>query len=142
MKDIVARYQPHLQRDRFVCERHRGWRYRHLLFCEQHLDYRRQNKTGTEITGYDFVIKVEKSRMTKEQSKILSLCHGKAASTRCLACSMWLWQVVLCSSFEWLVLKEGEEKKYREKELDEVFWQKPILADTEFQSYVENALYW
>ena len=31
---------------------------------------RRQNKTGTEVTGYDFVINVEKSRSVKEKSKI------------------------------------------------------------------------
>jgi len=31
---------------------------------------RRQDKQGTEIVGYDFVIKVEKSRFVKEQSKI------------------------------------------------------------------------
>src|SRR5210317_2576718 len=31
---------------------------------------RRQNKTGTEVTGYDFVINVEKSRYVKEKSKI------------------------------------------------------------------------
>jgi len=31
---------------------------------------RRQEKQGTEVVGYDFVIKVEKSRFVKEQSKI------------------------------------------------------------------------
>jgi len=31
---------------------------------------RRQDKQGTEVVGYDFVIKVEKSRYVKEQSKI------------------------------------------------------------------------
>ena len=31
---------------------------------------RRQNKKGTDVTGYDFVINVEKSRMVKEKSKI------------------------------------------------------------------------
>ena len=31
---------------------------------------RRQNKKGMEVTGYDFVINVEKSRMVKEKSKI------------------------------------------------------------------------
>jgi len=31
---------------------------------------RRQNKTGTEVTGYDFVINIEKSRYLKEKSKI------------------------------------------------------------------------
>ena len=31
---------------------------------------RRQNKTGTEVTGYDFIIDVEKSRFVKEKSKI------------------------------------------------------------------------
>ena len=31
---------------------------------------RRQNKTGTEITGYDFIINVEKSRFVREKSKV------------------------------------------------------------------------
>ena len=31
---------------------------------------RRQNKTGTEVTGYDFVVNIEKSRYVKEKSKI------------------------------------------------------------------------
>jgi len=31
---------------------------------------RRQNKTGKEVTGYDFVINVEKSRFVKEKSKV------------------------------------------------------------------------
>ena len=31
---------------------------------------RRQNKKGTEVTGYDFIINVEKSRFVKEKSKI------------------------------------------------------------------------
>lgn len=31
---------------------------------------RRQNKTGTEVSGYEFVINIEKSRFVKEKSKI------------------------------------------------------------------------
>ena len=31
---------------------------------------RRQNKTGTEVTGYDFIVNVEKSRYVREKSKI------------------------------------------------------------------------
>ena len=31
---------------------------------------RRQKKTGTEVTGYDFIINIEKSRYVKEKSKI------------------------------------------------------------------------
>lgn len=34
--------------------------------------------------------------------------------------------------------KAGEEKKYREKELNEEFWQS-ILADPKFQTYVQEA---
>lgn len=100
---------------------------------------RRQNKTGTEITGYDFVIKVEKSRMTKEQSKIpisVSWEGGINEMSGLLDVAM-AGGFVFKPSNGWYS-KKGEEKKYREKELDEVFWQ-PILADTEFQSYVENA---
>ena len=34
--------------------------------------------------------------------------------------------------------KAGEEKKYREKELDEEFWH-DVLADSAFQAYVRDA---
>lgn len=100
---------------------------------------RRQNKTGTEITGYDFVIKVEKSRMTKEQSKIpisVSWEGGINEMSGLLDVAM-AGGFVFKPSNGWYS-KKGEEKKFREKELDEAFWA-PILADTEFQTYVENA---
>ena len=42
---------------------------------------RRQNKQGTEVTGYDFVINVEKSRYVKEKSKIpISVSWGVGGS--------------------------------------------------------------
>ena len=40
---------------------------------------RRQNKTGTEVTGYDFVINVEKSRLLKKSQRFLYQYRGMAA---------------------------------------------------------------
>ena len=54
---------------------------------------RRQNKTGTEVTGYDFIINVEKSRYVKEKSKFLSLCLGMVGLSIGLVFLILLWLV-------------------------------------------------
>jgi len=100
---------------------------------------RRQNKTGTEVTGYDFVIKVEKSRYVKEQSKIpisVSWEGGIDEMSGLLDVALASGHVVKPSN-GWYQ-KVGEEKKYREKELDKSFWD-AILEDQEFQDYVRKA---
>ena len=100
---------------------------------------RRQNKTGTEVTGYDFVIKVEKSRYVKEQSKIpisVSWEGGIDAMSGLLDVAMAGGYVVKPSN-GWYS-KAGEEKKYREKDLDTEFWS-DLLADQAFIDYVEKA---
>lgn len=100
---------------------------------------RRQNKTGTEVTGYDFVIKVEKSRFVKEQSKIpisVSWEGGINDMSGLLDVALAGGYVVKPSN-GWYQ-KSGEEKKYREKELDKSFWS-GILEDQEFVEYVRNA---
>jgi RecA/RadA recombinase len=100
---------------------------------------RRQNKTGTEVTGYDFVIKVEKSRFVKEQSKIpISVSwEGGINDMSGLRDIAMAGGFVVKPSNGWYS-KAGEEKKYREKELNEEFWQS-ILADPKFQTYVQEA---
>jgi len=100
---------------------------------------RRQQKTGTEVTGYDFVIKVEKSRFVKEQSKIpISVTwEGGINEMSGLLDVALAGGYVVKPSNGWYQ-KVGEEKKYREKELDKDFWC-DILDDKVFQDYVRNA---
>lgn len=100
---------------------------------------RRQNKTGTEVMGYDFVIKIEKSRFVKEQSKIpitVSWEGGIDEMSGLLDVALAGGYVVKPSN-GWYQ-KVGEEKKYREKELDKSFWS-DILEDQKFQDYVRDA---
>jgi len=99
---------------------------------------RRQNKTGTEVTGYDFVIKVEKSRYVKEQSKIpisVSWEGGIDKWSGLLDVALASGHVVKPSN-GWYQ-KVGEEKKYRAADLDFLFWD-DIVNDEEFIQYVEK----
>lgn len=99
---------------------------------------RRQNKTGTEVTGYDFVIKVEKSRYVKEQSKIpisVSWEGGIDKWSGLLDVALASGHVVKPSN-GWYQ-KVGEEKKYRAADLDFLFWH-DIVTDEEFIQYVEK----
>jgi len=100
---------------------------------------RRQNKTGTEVMGYDFVIKVEKSRFVKEQSKIpitVSWEGGIDEMSGLLDVAI-AGEYVFKPSNGWYS-KAGEEKKYRLKELDRDFWSS-MLEDEGFQDYVRKA---
>jgi RecA/RadA recombinase len=100
---------------------------------------RRQNKVGTEVTGYDFVVKVEKSRFVKEQSKIpisVSWEGGIDEMSGLLDIAM-AGEYVFKPSNGWYS-KTGEEKKYRLKELDRDFWSS-FLEDKGFQDYVRKA---
>ena len=100
---------------------------------------RRQNKTGTEVMGYDFVIKVEKSRFVKEQSKIpitVSWEGGIDEMSGLLDVALASGHVVKPSN-GWYQ-KVDEEKKYREKDLDAEFW-KDLLMMPDFTEYVRKA---
>jgi RecA/RadA recombinase len=99
---------------------------------------RRQNKSGTEVEGYDFVIKVEKSRFVKEQSKIPITVTWEGGIEKYSG----LLDVALASghvtkpSNGWY--QKGEGAKVRQKEtLTEEFWS-DILSDESFQNFVKN----
>ena len=107
---------------------------------------RRQNKKGTEITGYDFVINVEKSRYVKEKSKIpISVSwEGGVQKYSGLLDIALQGQYVSKPSNGWYcrVSREtGEllEPKVREAAtLEEEFW-KPIFEETDFKDYLKQA---
>jgi hypothetical protein len=106
---------------------------------------RRQNKKGTEVTGYEFVINVEKSRYVKEKSKIPISVSWSGGVERYSG----LLDVALAGNF---VAKPGAGwysrvdqstgefigTKVREAEtLTEGFWQ-PIFDETDFREFVKK----
>jgi len=104
---------------------------------------RRQNKTGTEVTGYDFIIDVEKSRFVKEKSKIPITVSWDGGIERYSG----LLDVALAGGYVtkpsngWYQLVDtntGEAigTKVRHKDtLTEEFWS-PLLASEPFQQFV------
>jgi len=106
---------------------------------------RQQDKQGTEIKGYHFVINVEKSRYVKEKSKIpISVSwEGGVQKWSGLLDVALEGQYVTKPSNGWYcrVSREtGEllEPKVREKQtLEAEFWE-PIFAETDFKDYLKN----
>lgn len=104
---------------------------------------RQQDKQGTEIKGYHFVINVEKSRFVKEKSKIPISVSWEGGVQR------WsgLLDVALDGGYVakpsngWYApvnTSTGEisEPKVREKEtLTEEFW-KPVFENTDFKDHI------
>ena len=106
---------------------------------------RQQEKEGTEIVGYNFIINVEKSRYVKEKSKIpvsVSFDGGLSKWSGLLDIALESKHVVKPSN-GWYskcdpVTGEVEEKKYRLKDTDtKEFWL-PLLTDKTFYDYVKN----
>jgi hypothetical protein len=100
---------------------------------------RQQEKEGTELMGYNFIINVEKSRFVREKSKIPVEVSFEGGISK------WsgLLDVALAGGFVvkpsngWYSHK-GEEKKYRIKETyTKEFWL-PVLTNKEFRAYVET----
>ena len=106
---------------------------------------RQQDKQGTEIKGYHFVINVEKSRYVKEKSKIpisVSWDGGVQRWSGLLDVAMQ-GKYVTKPSAGWYCRVDQEtgellEPKVREAQtLEEDFW-KPIFAETNFAEYLTD----
>jgi len=105
---------------------------------------RQQEKEGTEIVGYNFIINVEKSRYVKEKSKIpvtVSFDGGISKWSGLLDIALDSGHVVKPSN-GWYSRTDDdgvvEEKKYRVKETDtKEFWL-PILKKKTFQDFIEQ----
>jgi len=106
---------------------------------------RQQDKQGTEIKGYHFVINVEKSRYVKEKSKIpISVSWDGGVSTNSGMLDIALdGGYVAKPSNGWYCRVDrstGElvEPKVRERDtLKDEFWV-PILRDTDFKDYIKT----
>lgn len=106
---------------------------------------RQQEKEGTEIVGYNFIINVEKSRYVKEKSKIpvsVSFDGGISTWSGLLDIALESGHVIKPSNGWYSKVDkdtgEVEEKKYREKETDSKDFWMPILKQKSFRDFIEN----
>jgi RecA/RadA recombinase len=101
---------------------------------------RQQEKVGTEVTGFNFVLNVEKSRFVREKSKLaISVSFEKGIETY-----SGLLEIALAGGFVekpmpgWY-LKPGSKVKVREADTKtEEFWS-DILANEEFDAYIRKS---
>jgi RecA/RadA recombinase len=106
---------------------------------------RQQEKTGTEITGYNFIINVEKSRHVREKSKIpveVSFTGGISRWSGLLDIALESGHVIKPSN-GWYTRVNGdtgeiEDKKWRQKDTDsKEFWLQ-VLQDKTFSDWIKN----
>ena len=101
---------------------------------------RQQDKKGTEIQGYHFIINIEKSRYVKEKSKIpisVSWEGGVQNYSGLLDCAI---TGGFCTkpSPGWYAPYGSEKKVRHEETLKKEFWD-PIFKDTHFKQYIKEA---
>lgn len=105
---------------------------------------RQQEKTGTEITGYNFIINVEKSRYVKEKSKIpisVSFDGGIQKYSGLMDIALE-GNFVVKPSNGWYAKVDletgevGEKKRLADTDTAD-FWE-PLLADQRFRDYVKK----
>ena len=106
---------------------------------------RRQNKKGTEVKGYDFIINVDKSRFVKEKSRIpisVSWDSGVSTYSGLLDIAVISGHVIKPSNgwYQRVDTATGEilGTKVREKDThSKEFWD-PILEETDFKEFVRD----
>ena len=106
---------------------------------------RQQEKEGTEIVGYNFIINVEKSRYVKEKSKIpvtVSFDGGISRWSGLLDIALDSGHVIKPSNGWYSKVDKTsgviEDKKYRIKETDSKEFWLPILKQKSFQDYIKD----
>jgi len=106
---------------------------------------RQQEKDGTELMGYNFIINVEKSRHTREKSKIpvtVKFDGGISKWSGLLDMALEAKAVVKPSNGWYSRVNpetgEVEDKKYRIKDTDTKDFWLPILMAPGFQNWVKD----
>ena len=106
---------------------------------------RQQEKTGTDITGYNFIINVEKSRFVREKSKIpveVSFEGGISKWSGLLDMAMESGHVIKPSNgwYQRVDMTTGEavDPKYRKADTYKKDFWLPILSDQTFIDWITN----
>ena len=100
---------------------------------------RQQDKKGTEIQGYHFVINVEKSRFVKEKSKIpitVSWDGGVQNYSGLLDVAL-AGNYVTKPSNGWYAQAGSENKVRYDQTLQKEFWD-PIFSNTDFKEFIKK----
>jgi hypothetical protein len=106
---------------------------------------RRQNKKGTEVQGYDFIISVDKSRFVKEKSRIpitVSWDDGIGLYSGLLDIALIGGQVIKPNN-GWYQRVDNETgellgTKVREKDTNNAEFWEPIFKETNFKEFVKQ----
>ena len=100
---------------------------------------RQQEKEGTDVIGYNFIVNVEKSRYVREKSKIpVEVTYEGGISKWSGLLDVALEGGFVTKPSNGWYSKKGSDQKLRLKETySKDFWL-PILASKEFQQYIEN----
>ena len=100
---------------------------------------RQQEKDGTELQGYNFIINVEKSRFVREKSRIpIAVTFDGGIETYSGLLETALESGHVTKPLVGWYLKKGDTKKVREADtLTKEFWSS-ILAEAEFQDFVKK----
>lgn len=106
---------------------------------------RQQEKDGTELIGYNFIINVEKSRYVREKAKIpitVSFDGGISTWSGLLEMALESGHVIKPSNgwYSRVNTETGavEDKKFRIKDTDSKEFWLPVLSDTTFQEWVKS----
>jgi RecA/RadA recombinase len=106
---------------------------------------RQQDKDGTDLIGYNFIINVEKSRYVREKSKIpvtVSFDGGISTWSGLLDMATESGHVVKPSNGWYSRVNtttgEVEEKKFRIKDTDSKEFWLPVLGDPTFQDWIKQ----
>ena len=106
---------------------------------------RQQEKEGTEVVGYNFIINVEKSRYVKEKSKIpvsVSFDGGISKWSGLLDLALESGHIIKPSNGWYSKVNvdtgEIEDKKYRIKDTDTKDFWLPVLKQKSFRDWVEK----
>ena len=106
---------------------------------------RRQNKKGTEVQGYDFIITVDKSRFVKEKSRIpitVSWDDGIGFYSGLLDIALIGGQVIKPNNgwYQRVDTETGEllGTRVREKETNKAEFWEPIFKDSNFKEFVKE----
>ena len=100
---------------------------------------RQQEKDKDGLTGYNFIVNIEKSRFVREKSKIaveVSFEGGISKWSGLLDAGL-AGGFVTKPSNGWYS-KRGEDQKYRLKDTNTKDFWLPIIANKEFQDYIEK----
>ena len=105
---------------------------------------RQQEKDGTEVTGYNFIINVEKSRYVREKSKIpvtVKFDGGVSTWSGLLDMALESGHVVKPSN-GWYARVDSdgvvEEKKWRIKDTDSKEFWLPLITKSSFPKWVQE----